>query len=141
MPVASKYREVPIEMSGSRRPANGAGRGKLTGIALPVKVVLRIAVAAELSTELLPRRTVSERNMVVGDIVKEVDLVLLEHESSGDRVDRRVTPSLVEETAVLVERFEIVGVRGRSEPVQAADFEVGPLEQSLADERHGMLVE
>ncbi len=85
-------------------------------------------MAAELSTELLPRRAVGERNMVVGDIVEEVNLLLLEHETSGDRVHRRVTPSLVEETAVLVERLEIVGVRGRSEPVQAADFEVGPLE-------------
>jgi hypothetical protein len=39
----------------------------------------------------------------------------------------RIAPSLVEEPAVLVERFEEVNVGFRSEPVEVADFEIGPL--------------
>lgn len=39
----------------------------------------------------------------------------------------RVTPPLVEETTVLVERLEEVDVGFRPEPFQVTDFEVRPL--------------
>lgn len=51
-----------------------------------------------------------ERNMVVSDVVEEMNLVFLEKETGSDRVDRSVTPSFVEETAIFVERFEEVDV-------------------------------
>lgn len=74
-----------------------------------------------------------ERDVVVGDLVEEVDLFLLEQEGRGDRVDRRVAPALIKETAVSVERVEVVEVLLRSQPVEVSDLEVGPLGLSAAD--------
>jgi hypothetical protein len=70
---------------------------------------------------------VGEGNVVVGNVVEEVDFLLLECETGCDRVHGGVTPTLVEETAVLVEGIEVVEVGGAAEPVEVADFEVGPL--------------
>lgn len=69
-----------------------------------------------------------EWHVVVGNIVEEVDLLLLQEKTSGNRVDRSITPSLVEETTVLVEGLKEVNVGLGSQPVQVADLEVGPLE-------------
>lgn len=52
-----------------------------------------------------------EGDMVVGDVVEEVDLVLFEEETCSDRVDGSITPTLVEEPAVFVETVEEVDVR------------------------------
>lgn len=101
----------------------------LTGIALPVKVVLRVTVTTELLARLLARGTVGERNVVVGNVVEEVNLLLLQQQAGGDGVYRRVTPALVEESAVLVERLKEVGVGLGPEPVQVANLKVGPLEK------------
>jgi len=95
-------------------------------VALPVKVVLGVAVATSVKTDLLASGTVSEGNMVISDVVKEVDLVFGQQETGGDRVDGSVTPSFVEETAVLVKGFEVVDVRLGSEPVEVTNFEVRP---------------
>jgi hypothetical protein len=51
---------------------------KLTRIALPVKVVLGIAVAAKIQFGLFTSRTVSEWHVVVGNVVEEMNLFLLE---------------------------------------------------------------
>ena len=53
-------------------------QGCLTRIALPVKVVLRIAGALQVQLRLLTRWTMREWNVIIRDIVEEVDLVLLE---------------------------------------------------------------
>lgn len=84
-------------------------------------------MAAQLGAQLLARGAVGEGDVVVGDVVEEVELVLLQHQAGGDGVHGRVAPTLVEEAAVLVERLEVVGVGGRAQPVQAANLEVGPL--------------
>jgi hypothetical protein len=39
-----------------------------------------------------------------------------------------VAPTLVEESTILVKRFEIVGVGFRSQPIEVTNFKVGPLE-------------
>jgi hypothetical protein len=66
--------------------------------------------------------------MVVGNILEEVNLLLLEKKTSSNRVDRSITPSLVEETTILIERLEEIEVRLAAEPGQATDLKVGPLE-------------
>lgn len=48
--------------------------------------------------------------MVVCDFVEEVDLLLFQQKTSCNRVDWRITPSLVEETAVVVKGAEEVDV-------------------------------
>ncbi len=71
--------------------------------------------------------------MVVGDVVEEMNLVLLKHETGGNRMHGRISPALVEEATVLVQGFEVIGVGLGAEPVQTADFEVGPLIGGLAE--------
>jgi hypothetical protein len=49
-----------------------------TGISLPVEVIIRVAMALELESQILASRTMCEWDMVVGNIVEEVNLVLLQ---------------------------------------------------------------
>lgn len=55
-------------------------------------------------------------DVVVGNLVPEMDLWLAEEDASSNRVDGCISPSLIEETAIAVKRFEIVGVLLRSQP-------------------------
>ena len=71
-------------------------------------------------------------DMVVGNVVEEVDLILGQEQTGGNGVDGSITPSLVEETAILVQRLEEIGVRLAAEPLKAANLKVGPLESMLA---------
>lgn len=97
------------------------------GPALPVEVLAWIAVAFECETRGFACGTVSERHVVIGDVVEEVDLGFVEHQPGRDGVHRGVAPAFVEEAAVHVEGAEVVDVLLRAEPVEIADFEVGPL--------------
>ena len=76
---------------------------------------------------LLAGGAVGEGNVVVGNVVEEVDFLLLECETGCDGMDRSIAPAFVEETAVLVEGVKVVEVGGAAEPVEVSDFEVGPL--------------
>lgn len=98
----------------------------LTAVAIPVKVVLGVAVALVVKAVLLTGRAVGEGDVVVGDIVEEVNLVLLQHQSCGQRMDGRITPSLVEETTGAIEGLEIVDVGLGSEPVKVTNLKIGP---------------
>lgn len=100
----------------------------LTGVTLPVKVLLGITVAAQVKALLLSSGAVGEGNMVVGNVVEEVDLVLLQEKSSSNGVDGSIAPSLVEEATITVQGFKVVNVGLASEPLEAADFKVGPLQ-------------
>jgi len=71
---------------------------------------------------------VGKGHVPVRNVVKEVDFLLLQHETRGNGMDRSVTPALVEETAVLVEGLEVVEVLTRAKPAKAANLEVGPLQ-------------
>ena len=84
-------------------------------------------MTTELLARLLARGAVGEGNVVVGNVVEKVNLVLLQQQAGSNRVHRGVTPALVEETTVLVERFEKVNVGLGAQPVQVADLKVGPL--------------
>lgn len=125
MPLSSKNREVPVAWLAY--DFETVFRKILTRVTLPVKVVIRVAVATEIQTSLLISGAMSERNVIVGDILEEVNLLLLKEKTSSDRVDRSITPSLVEETTVLVKRLEEIEVRLASEPGQATNLKVGPL--------------
>jgi len=102
-----------------------------TRIALPVKVIVRFAVAAEVQPRLLVDRAMREWHMIVGNLVEEVDLLLLQHDSGSNGVDGCIAPTLVEESAVPVQGREVVNVLLRAQPVQAANFEIGPLGKGL----------
>lgn len=65
----------------------------------------------QLESKIFARRTVCERHVVVGDIVEEMDLVFGQQKARGNRMDRRVPPSFIEESTVLVETLEKVNVR------------------------------
>ena len=88
-----------------------------TRITLPIKVVLWIAVTFQLQAQVLSCRAVRKGNVVVSDIVKEVNLILWQHNGSRDRVHRCITPAFVEEATVLVKSIEVVEVLLRAEPV------------------------
>ena len=69
-----------------------------------------------------------ERNVVVGDFIPEVDLILGKQNTSGNGVHRCISPSFVEETALAVKGVEIVKVLLGPEPVQTSDLKVRPLD-------------
>lgn len=77
-------------------------------------------------------------DVVVRDLVEEMDLLLLEEESRGNRVHRRVTPALVEKAAVPVQRLEVVDVFLGPQPFQASNFKVGPLLATWLARARGM---
>jgi hypothetical protein len=70
-----------------------------------------------------------EWHMPICDVVKEVNLLFLEQQTCSNGMDRRITPTFVEESTILVQLFEEVCVRFRPEPLKVADFEVGPLRE------------
>lgn len=120
-------------------------RGR-TRVVLPVKVLAWIAVTSEGQSSLLARGAVSKGNMPVGDVVEEVNLALVQHETSRNGMDRSITPSLVEETAITVKRVEEVSVGFAAKPVQVANLKVGPemavvviLAAVVAQEAHGVV--
>jgi hypothetical protein len=67
--------------------------------------------------------------MVISNVVEEVNLVLLQEKTSGNRMDGCITPSLVEETTVLIEGLKEVEVGLASKPLKTTNLEVGPLEK------------
>lgn len=60
-------------------------------------------MALAIDPGLKPSRAVCEGDMVVGDIVEEMNLVLVEKQAGGDGVDGSIAPTLVEETTIPVE--------------------------------------
>jgi ABC-type sulfate transport system permease subunit len=78
------------------------GTLKLTAVSVPVEIVLGVAGAFVLEAVVFTSRAVGEGNVVIGDVVEEMQLVLAKHQASGNRVDRRITPALVEETTCVV---------------------------------------
>lgn len=55
-----------------------------------------------------------EWHMVIGNVVEEMDFLLLEQKCGRNRVYRSVAPSFVEESAVLVQGVEKIYVGWRS---------------------------
>lgn len=51
-----------------------------------------------------------EWDVVICDVIEEMDFVLVEEETSRNRMHWSVAPSLVEKSTVLVERLEEIDV-------------------------------
>lgn len=58
----------------------------------------------------LSSRTVREWHVIVRDIVEEMDILLVQHQPSRDRVYGCVSPSFIKETTILVERSEEIDI-------------------------------
>jgi hypothetical protein len=70
---------------------------------------------------------VGERNVVVGNVVEEMDLIFVQEETGSNRMYWCITPTFIEKSTILVKRFKVVEVGFGSEPIKVSDFEVGPL--------------
>lgn len=82
----------------------------------------------QLFPQSIPGRTMCKRNVIIGNVVEEVNLILFQHQASSDRMHRSVAPALIKESAVLIKGVEIVEVSLRTKPVEIADLEIGPLQ-------------
>jgi hypothetical protein len=71
---------------------------------------------------------VREGYVVISDVVEEVDLILFQHQSRSYRVNRSVSPPLIEETTILVKSTEVVDVSWGAQPIKVANLEIRPLE-------------
>lgn len=105
---------------------------RLTGITFPVKVFVRVTVAFQCGAQFFPRWTVRKRHMPVGNVVEKVYLLLRQHQTSSDRVHRRVAPALVEKTTIPIQAVEKVDIGLGPEPIEIANFKVGPLVKEVS---------
>lgn len=60
-------------------------------------------MALQFQSRLLASRAVGEWDVVIGDVVEKVNLLLLQQQPSSDRVYGCVTPSFIEESAVVIQ--------------------------------------
>lgn len=127
MSLISKNLEVPEAVS-IHSHTLALARARLTRVTLPVKIIRRVAVALEVETLLLIHRTMRKGCVVIGNVVEEVNVAAVEHETGGKGVHGCVTPSLVVEAAIAVEGFKEVGIGRGPQPLETTDFKVGPLE-------------
>ena len=65
-------------------------------------------MALQIQPQLFPCRAMREWYMVIGNIVEEVDFLLLEGQTGGDRMDWSVSPAFVKETTVLIQLFKVI---------------------------------
>jgi hypothetical protein len=91
-------------------------------VSIPIKVVLRIAVALVIQTIFLAGRAVCEWDMIVSNVVEEVNFFFLQHQRN--RMYGCVAPTLVEKAAGMIERCEIVNVGLGPKPVEIAYLKV-----------------
>ncbi|KAK5636203.1 hypothetical protein RRF57_011915 [Xylaria bambusicola] len=59
---------------------------------------------------LFARWAMSEGNMIICNVVKEVNFFLLQEQTRGNGMYWGVSPTLVEETSVLIKRFKEVDI-------------------------------
>lgn len=69
-----------------------------------------------------------EWDVVVSNIVEEMNLFLLQEKTCGDGVNGSIAPTFVEESTILVKSLEVIQVCFGSQPVEIANFEIGPLQ-------------
>jgi hypothetical protein len=93
-------------------------------VSIPIKVVLRIAVALVIQTIFLAGRAVCEWDMIVSNVVEEVNFFFLQHQRSRNRMHGCVAPTLVEKAAGMIEGREIVNVGLGPKPVEIAYLKV-----------------
>lgn len=83
---------------------------------------------------LLCCRTMCEWNMPVSNIVEKVYFLLLQQKARGNGMHRRIAPSLVKETAILIQHIEEIDVGFRSQPIKVTNFKIGPLVTCISRE-------
>ena len=126
--LISKNRFVPaVEPVSTLHHQTEQVSKKRTRVSLPIKVVLRIAVAFEFESQILSSRTMCKWDMVISNVVEEVNLVLSQKKTGSNRVNGCIAPPLIEEATISVERVEEVNVSLRPEEVKVANLEVRPL--------------
>jgi len=59
-------------------------------------------MATEFKAKILTRRAVGEWDVVVRNVVEKVDFIFGKEQSGGDRVDWRISPAFIKETAIPV---------------------------------------
>ena len=59
-------------------------------------------MALEFESQILSGRTMGEWHMVVSNIVKEMNLILVQEKACCNGMDWRIAPSLIEESAIFV---------------------------------------
>ncbi len=91
-------------------------------------------MAFVLESLLLRCWTMCEWNMPVSNVVEEVYFLLLQQETGGNGMHRRIAPPLVEEAAILIQDFEEINVGFRSQPVEVPNLKVGPLYTHISRE-------
>ena len=77
-----------------------------------------------LQTLFLIRRTVREGYVPVTDVLEEMDLIFIEKQTRGNRMNWGIAPSLIEESSILVESFEEVFVSFAAQPIQISNLEI-----------------
>ena len=87
-----------------------------------------------------------ERDVVVSNLIKEMHFTPVKQQASRDGMDWRVTPPLVEEATITIERIEIVNICIRAQPVEVPNLKVGPevamiirVAVVIAQEFHGVV--
>jgi hypothetical protein len=70
-------------------------------------------MTSKVNSRLLTRWTVSERDVVICNVVEEVDFFFLQKQAGCDGVNWRISPPLIKETSILIERLEKVDIRLR----------------------------
>lgn len=90
-------------------------------------------MALRINPCLLTSRAVREGDVIVCDIIEEVNFFLLQEETGCNGMNRRIAPAFIEKSTCLVERFEIIHVRLRSEPLKASNFKIRPLGEYVSN--------
>ena len=67
-----------------------------------------------------------KRHMIISNIIKKVDLLLLQHQRRRNRMHRRVPPTLIEEPPRQVQMREVVDISRTPQPLQRANLKVRP---------------
>lgn len=65
--------------------------------------------------------------MIVGNIVKEMNLLLLQEKPCSNGMNWCITPTFVEESSILIELLEEIRVGFGSKPVEVTNLKVRPL--------------
>ena len=79
--------------------------------------------------------------MVIGNVVEEMDFFLLQEQACRNGMNRGVSPSFVEESAILVKRAEVIYVGWGPQPVKISNFKVGPLHTILEGRFFGIVTD
>lgn len=64
--------------------------------------------------------------MLVADVSEKVNLILREEQSSGYRVNRCITPSLIIETPLFIKEFKVLLVCFSTPEIEVCNLEIGP---------------